>query len=89
MIPDWQTDCAYFSDLLPGRHANLWQGLERVLAQSSVATRLLQGTRDIWCRDYMPVQIENRMVRLRRVKIIRHFLLASPVMTLHNLQICT
>jgi agmatine deiminase len=57
MIPAWQTDLVYFSDLLPARCPDLWQGLVRVLDEAGVEYRLLGGTRDIWARDYMPVQV--------------------------------
>ncbi|HTU18695.1 MAG TPA: agmatine deiminase family protein [Gemmataceae bacterium] len=56
MIPDWQTDLVFFSDLLQARHPDLLQGLVRILDEAGVGHRLLGGTRDIWARDYMPVQ---------------------------------
>jgi agmatine/peptidylarginine deiminase len=56
MIPDWQTDFVYFSDLLPTRHPDLWSRLVAVLGDAGVPNRLIRGTRDIWVRDFMPVQ---------------------------------
>jgi agmatine/peptidylarginine deiminase len=56
LIPDWQTDVIYFSDLLPARHPDLWPRLVAVLDAAGVGHRLLKDTRDIWVRDFMPVQ---------------------------------
>ncbi len=56
MIPDWQTDRVYFSALLPTRHPDLWSRLTTVLKTAGVGYRLLEGTRDVWVRDFMPVQ---------------------------------
>ena len=56
----------YFSDLLPERCPKTFKGLEKVLAQYGVKCGLLDGTKDIWCRDYMPVQImDNRFALFR------------------------
>jgi agmatine deiminase len=57
MVPDWETDSVSFSDLLPVRHWELWERLAGVLKEAGVNYRLLTGTRDIWVRDFMPVQI--------------------------------
>jgi agmatine deiminase len=57
MVPDWQTTRAFFSTLLPLRHQEVWRGLRNALGQSAVEFHLLKGTHDIWCRDYMPVQV--------------------------------
>src|SRR5690242_20673673 len=59
MIPDWQTNVVYFSDLLLTRHRDVWEGLVRVLDEASVEHCLIGGTRDIWARDYMPVQVAD------------------------------
>jgi agmatine deiminase len=56
MVPDWQTELVYFSGLLPARHPELWSRLIAILDAASVGHRLIKGTRDIWARDYMPVQ---------------------------------
>lgn len=56
MITDWQTDSVHFSALLPARHPDLWSRLVAVLDAAGVPHRLIEGTRDIWVRDFMPVQ---------------------------------
>lgn len=63
VIPDGQTDTVYLSDLLPGRFPAIVQALRQALGNG---LRIIPGTKDIWCRDYMPVQIaEDRFVQFR------------------------
>jgi agmatine deiminase len=45
----------YFSDLLPERFPKFFSELSCVLKTAGVTWRLLPHTKDIWCRDYMPV----------------------------------
>lgn len=66
MIPDWQTNVVFFSGLLPTRHAALWDDLAGILDRAGVEYHLLPGTRDIWVRDFMPVQVTaDNFVRFR------------------------
>jgi agmatine deiminase len=58
MAPDWQANLVHFSDLLPARYPGLWRRLAAIFDAAGVEHRLLQGTRDIWVRDFMPVQVE-------------------------------
>ena len=57
MIPDWETDGVYFSRLLAKRDRTLYGRLTKVLTDHGVQVRLLEGTRDVWARDYCPVQV--------------------------------
>jgi agmatine deiminase len=57
MIPDSETNAVFFSDLFPKRHPELAANLLRILKDARVKTALVPGTRDIWYRDYMPVQV--------------------------------
>ncbi len=60
-ILDYQTNTCYFSRLLLERLS----GMEIVgrIMNHGVNVKFLDGTRDIWCRDYMPIQIaENTFV---------------------------
>ncbi len=66
MVPDWETNCCYLSRLLPGRHPALCRQLTDVLGTHGVPVRFLDGTRDIWARDYCPIQVApNRFVKFR------------------------
>lgn len=56
-VPDSHTNTCYFSDLLleePGG-----ENIIRRIVENGVDVKLLHSTRDIWCRDYMPVQIRR------------------------------
>ena len=56
----------YFSALLPEVCPVTYSGLVEILDRYGVPHSLLEGTKDIWCRDYMPIQtIDNRFVLFR------------------------
>lgn len=57
MISDMETNYVCFSGLLQKRYPELFESLEVALKQKGIPYGLISGTRDIWCRDYMPVQI--------------------------------
>ena len=60
---DRVTDTVFFSDLLPRRCPMLYEKLHDILYNNSIDHRLLSNTKDIWCRDYMPIQTDwNRFV---------------------------
>jgi agmatine deiminase len=56
----------YFSELLQMRHPELFAELTSILSSFSVPWQFIPGTKDIWCRDYMPVGSSNgRMIKFR------------------------
>lgn len=59
MVTDQDTDFVYFSGLLPSWYPVFFKGLERILKRLGIRYGLLPLTRDIWCRDYMPIQIDK------------------------------
>jgi agmatine deiminase len=66
VIPDWQTNAVYFAASLPGRLPAFWERLRPVLVAHGIVPRLLDGTRDIWLRDFLPVQVrEDHFVKFR------------------------
>ncbi|QDV37571.1 agmatine deiminase family protein [Tautonia plasticadhaerens] len=66
MISDDQADEVYISDLLEGRHPSLVERLRSILVDHGVPLGVIGGTRDIWCRDYMPIQVgPGEFVRFR------------------------
>jgi agmatine deiminase len=66
MIPDWKTNSVYFSRLFPKRHRTLWKQLMEILRKQGIHFGLLDGTRDIWARDYCPIQVQSkRFVKFR------------------------
>jgi agmatine deiminase len=63
MVPDREADTVFISELLRPRHADLVVGLSVALGDR---LRVIHGAADIWCRDYMPVQLDcNRFIQFR------------------------
>lgn len=56
MIPDWETDCLFVSDRLEQCEPAL---LSRLRSLCGMALQTIPGTSDIWCRDYMPIQLDE------------------------------
>lgn len=52
-------EVVYLSELLKERFPDCFNRLTSTLKKHNVEYRLLKGTKDIWCRDYMPVQTES------------------------------
>jgi agmatine deiminase len=55
MIADWDTDHLFLSDRLETDEPALFTSLRSCLP--GVAIDIIPGTSDIWCRDFMPVQL--------------------------------
>lgn len=58
VLTDQETDFLFVSDRLPEREA-FWNRLVKVLDTNQVPFDVLKDTRDIWCVDYMPVQVAS------------------------------
>jgi agmatine deiminase len=56
MLTDLDMNLVCISDRLPARHPTLVDRLGCILADHSIPLQTIAGTRDLWCRDYMPVQ---------------------------------
>lgn len=66
MITDDHTNRVYFSSLLPEKCPVLNAHIADALRKRDIPFTYLKGTKDIWCRDYMPIQIEkDRLVFYR------------------------
>lgn len=61
MIPDQYRNTVYFSDIIRDDHAyqSAFDRLRTILDKHSIDYRFLSNTEDIWCRDYMPIQIND------------------------------
>lgn len=46
----------FFSDQLPKKFKVEWNTIKYVLQSRNIDVQLIHGTKDIWCRDYMPVK---------------------------------
>ncbi len=64
MIPDDQTSKLFLADCLPEKYPDFFDRLAAVLQKCELEYTLLPNTKDIWARDYMPVQIsENTFIQ--------------------------
>ena len=59
MITDKLTTRVYFSGLLPKKCPVLNAHIIEALQKREIPYAYLSGTKDIWCRDFMPIQIEE------------------------------
>ena len=61
MITYPETTFVYLSGLLASdpKYANFWQHLKEILEQEDIPYALLPNIKDLWCRDYMPVQLQK------------------------------
>ncbi|WP_162055403.1 agmatine deiminase family protein [Pontibacter pamirensis] len=61
MITGNQTNTVYTSALLhtDDRFSDASQALTRILDKHGISHKQIQRTKDIWCRDYMPLQINK------------------------------
>lgn len=66
MINDQNTNKLYLADTLPEKYPAFYKEFSELLDKCGVSHDLLKGTRDIWARDYMPIQVEkNKFVKFR------------------------
>lgn len=60
------TEVVYLSGLLEERFPECFHRLTSILKKHGVEYRLLKGTKDIWCKDYMPIQTESgKLIQFR------------------------
>ena len=63
MVPDSDTQTVFISQLLHVRYPGVAKELRSVLAGQ---LKIISEAKDIWCRDYMPIQLDmNRYVQFR------------------------
>ena len=66
MISDAEANIVYISDLLEPKYRVLVNRLRGILGDHGIPLKVIRGTNDIWCRDYMPVQVgPGRFVKFR------------------------
>jgi agmatine deiminase len=59
MIADWQTNKVYFSDKLRETFPQTYKNLVEKINSLNGNPEFLPETKDIWARDYMPIQISD------------------------------
>jgi len=66
MITDQDTNFVYFSEIFKQNFEPEYSEITSILAKYGVGFTTLPDTKDIWCRDYMPIQIsETEFVEYR------------------------
>lgn len=66
MIPDWEHNCVYLADLFENRHPSIFTSLQDTLLSHGIEVRRLTNVKDIWARDYCPIQVApNTLVKFR------------------------
>lgn len=59
-------EVVYLSGLLEEQFPERFNRLTSILKKHGVEYRLLKGTKDIWCKDYMPIQTESgKLIQFR------------------------
>src|ERR1035437_5514006 len=58
MITDNETNIVYISSLLKEKHNKFYKQFISLLDELEIKWNLLENAKDIWCRDFMPIQIE-------------------------------
>lgn len=59
MLLDKDTNKVYLSSLLALKNHNMVEAMTFHLDECSIPYEFVDGTKDIWMRDYMPIQIDN------------------------------
>ncbi len=66
MITNSETNFVYFSERLSKRYPAFFKKLKAILERKGIKYGLLPHTKDIWCRDFMPIQIsKDRFVQFK------------------------
>ena len=59
MIPDYNCNCVYFSAWLKTDYPEIYSGLVDILKSHDIVYDIIPETKDVWCRDYMPLQTSD------------------------------
>ena len=66
MITDKDTNKLFLADCLPEKQPKFFPRFEKVLKDCNVDYEFLPGTKDIWAKDYMPVQVnKDKFIQFR------------------------
>ena len=57
MIPDRDTNVVVAAECLVRKFSNVSRGLMAIPTEHSIPSRMIHGTRSVWSRDYMVVQM--------------------------------
>lgn len=66
MIADWEATGVFLADTLKVRHPDLFALVQSTLDSHGVEVRVLHHVRDIWARDFCPIQVRpGHLVQFR------------------------
>src|ERR1035437_10283416 len=66
MIQDKGTNFLYLADCLPKKYPKFFKGFKKAIKKTGIKYELLSPTKDIWAKDYMPVQVgEKKFVQFK------------------------
>ena len=57
MLTDRENDVVSVSDRLQPTHPALVDRLRGILGSHGIDERTIRGTSDVWCRDFMPIEV--------------------------------
>ena len=60
MLTDSLTNTVFFSEWLPSVCPTLFHNIIKILNNNYIHHQLLSSTNDTWCRDYMPIQTDEK-----------------------------
>lgn len=59
MIADYETNAVYMSSWLKKDYGEIYMALQNIFKKHNVAYDIIPDTKDVWCRDYMPLQLDK------------------------------
>ena len=66
MIPEESCNTLYITELLRHQHPTIAKKIEDTCSQHSIEVKVIAGANDLWCRDFMPVQVSpHRYIQFR------------------------
>jgi len=93
MILNTKTNFVYFSEkILEEPYVSAYFKVKTILDKYQIPNDLLKGTKDIWCRDYMPIQVsKDKFVQFRyEPSYLKHYVYlktnARVVTIAHNIK---
>jgi agmatine deiminase len=57
MMADGESNCVVLATLLKERHPRLFEKLQKALRSHGIEVRLIDNVRDIWLKDFSPIQV--------------------------------
>lgn len=59
MIHDSESNEVWLSPWIEDEFPDIFSGLKKILEDNNIACKMIPYTNDLWCRDYMPIQIDE------------------------------